>query len=182
MKVHVVEKARPSKRTRKCRTCGHEIQVGEKYRYFKKRYGGFSYYCAQHTPRPSEMTTGKAAQLLSIGEDLEDAIADATCPADVRQALEDAQQAAQELAEEYEESASNMEDGLGHETSMSEELRSKGEEIAEWADELEKAVHQIEDDPEKEDDESEEAYQKRLEEATEEAVSIANDAESSFPG
>lgn len=40
------------------------------------------------------------------------------------------------VAEEYQESADNIEEGFGHETSMSDELRSKYDELTSWAEEI----------------------------------------------
>jgi len=49
----------------------------------------------------------------------------------------------EECAELYEESASNIEDGFGHEVPMSEELREKADMVREWADEVRQAVSNV---------------------------------------
>jgi hypothetical protein len=46
-------------------------------------------------------------------------------------------EAIRELASEKEEAASNMEDGFGHETEQSNELRETADALEGWADELE---------------------------------------------
>lgn len=170
-------------RRRACRRCGHEIQVGEAFKYFSKRYGGTTFYCAAHSPRPSEMTSGKTAQLLAIGEALEDAVADAETPEDVKTALEQARDDAESLKDEYEESATNIVDGFGHETYQSEELAEKASEIETWMDELESAISQVDvDELEQDEGESDEDFEQRKSDALDEARSAAEDAQSSMPG
>jgi hypothetical protein len=52
----------------------------------------------------------------------------------------DVAEGVREVAEEYRESASNMEEGFGHATSMTEELEEKADELDSWADDVENAL------------------------------------------
>ena len=65
------------------------------------------------------------AGVYAAQEAWEDAIADVESQEDVEQALSDLGDAIEEVAEEYGESADNIEDGFGHETYVSEDLREK---------------------------------------------------------
>lgn len=70
---------------------------------------------------------------------------------DVESARDDAVNAIRELAEEKEEGAGNIEDGFGHETTQSGELREQAESLVSWADEIEGVEIPELSDPEDED-------------------------------
>lgn len=99
--------------------------------------------------RPSE-TTGSAALSVLYGaqEAARDAL-DAWDPVDGREALSEIlttlAEGVREAAEVYEESASSMEDGFGHETSLSAELREKADALNSAAYEIEFAAYDIEE-------------------------------------
>lgn len=75
----------------------------------------------------------------------------------VQEELETLAEEVRNVASEYEESASNIVDGFGHETYQSEELQDKAYELEAWADEIESCLsaeppdilagHSIEDIP-----------------------------------
>lgn len=150
-KLHTVAKARPSTKARKCRRCGHEVQLGESYKYLDKRMGFARYstqrviYCHQHFPKQSELASGKKATLLAIGEVLAECINAAEDASDLEAAMEVAAQDANSLADEYDEGADNIEEGFGHSTEQSDAMREQGDELRNWADELEVFVP-IDDD------------------------------------
>src|SRR5262252_6121080 len=109
-RVYTVNKARASKRTRICRVCGHEIQPGETYRYFEPRYGPPVMYCAEHHPRRSHMTSSKLGVLYDAQDDF--APSEYESLEDLRSGLESIAETAREVASEYEDSISNMPEGL----------------------------------------------------------------------
>lgn len=126
-----------------CRTCRQPIDVGVAYKHFSKRYlGKFVYHETCSIPS-SHQTSGKTAQLLEIGEALDSAIGQASDFDDLMGALEEASEAAGGLADEYEESVSNIVDGFGHETSVSEDMQERADSIRQWADELDNARSEI---------------------------------------
>lgn len=133
-RIHTVQKARASKRTRTCRVCGHEIQPGEMYRYFEPRYGPPVMYCAEHYPARSHMTSSKLGPLY----DAQDDFAPSECEnlEDLQSALSTIADTAREIASEYEESISNMPEGL-QEGPTAEEMREKIDALESYADELE---------------------------------------------
>lgn len=172
-RITTVKSARATPMPRVCRRCSYTIQVGDTYRYFKKRYGGTSIYCEKHHPRASEMTSGKTAALLAIGEGLEEGMKAASVE-DLASALETAAGEAENLADEYQESADNIVEGFGHETFMSEELQEKADEVREWAEALSSAATEAGDlevdesekpePPDQQSFDSESAYDKAHEE------------------
>ncbi len=142
-RLHTVKKARKSTKVRKCRRCGHEIEVGELYKYLDKRIGFTRFstlriiYCAQHSPKASELASGKASALLAIGEGLTDSIDSALSAEEITDAMSSAANDVSSLADEYQEGADNIEQGFQHETEQSQAMAEKGEEIRTWGDELE---------------------------------------------
>jgi DnaJ-class molecular chaperone len=95
-----------------------------------------------------------SARLAEISYHFFLALLDAEDPDAVQAALEDAAQGARDLAEEKRESASNIEDGFGHPTSMSEELEEIAQTLDGWADEIE--FVEVPDLPEPEPEECDE--------------------------
>ena len=154
-KVTHVKSARAVPVPRKCRQCGHEIAVGEAYKHFTKRFSPTVFFCSEHSPKGSDLVGGKAGDLLRIGEDLDDSLNGAETVEDIESALDTAVQEANDLAEQLAESASNIEDGFGHSTMMSEEIQGRADEIETWVGELESAKDdcQAEDEPEEPGDE-----------------------------
>lgn len=133
-RVHVIKKARASKKVRKCETCGHEIQVGESYKYARQRTG-YPYYftrirmwCSAHRPsRYTFIQNPKVAELMRAQDELDEALGDEFEPDDAQSALEAAADAIDDLAEQHRESAENIEMGFGHETEQSAEFAEKAE-------------------------------------------------------
>lgn len=160
-RVTYVKKARPSKSARRCTKCHTEIKVGDPYKWFANRIGRMSMrknFCVNCQIRQSDQTTSANLQTLySAIEAAEDALGEAgELTADAAaQILVNCAEGVREAADMYEDSADNMEEGFGHETYLSEEIREKSEELNSFADELESAADDIEsmDDPD-EDEES----------------------------
>lgn len=144
---------------RNCSRCGTEIKVGDPYKWLALNTGYGSTrknYCTSCTPRQSDMTSSdKLSQLYAAQENVEDALdADGWTRDDIAQALRDAGEQAQGVAEEYTESADNIEEGFGHETQMSEEIREKAESCEEWSSVLDAAADEVESADDPDDDES----------------------------
>lgn len=158
-RVTHVKKAQASKSPRRCTKCGTEIKVGDPYKWFANRIGRMSMrknFCASCPIRQSDQTTsGNLQTLYGAIEAAEDAMASAVelTLDDGAQILRDAAEGVREAAGMYEESADNMESGFGHETSMSEEIREKQNDLESFAEELEGAADDIEnlDDPDEDD-------------------------------
>ncbi len=133
----------------KCSRCQVDILKGESYYTYKHAYRSRSIRCLSHYPRPSELTTSdKLARLYGIQEELEDylkrSLGKATDVDEITGILTNAIDEARAVGSEYEESADNIVDGFGHETSMSEEIREKASACETWADSMESLNQDIE--------------------------------------
>lgn len=130
---------------RKCGKCGTEIKPGDPYKWVKPKsgpYGGTKRVRCATCPnwRPSELTSSAAlSTLYAAQEAFEDDLAQADDVDSIQEALNALAEGVREAGGVYTESADNMEDGFGHETSMSAELREKGEALESAADEIENA-------------------------------------------
>lgn len=138
---------------RSCGKCGQEIKVGDPYKWVKPKsgpYGGTMRVRCIKCPswRPSELTGSAAlSALYGAQEAAEDEISnwDREDISGLESLLEDLASGIREAAEVYEESAQNMEDGFGHETYLSEELREKAQTLNDQADEVESAKDDLEE-------------------------------------
>jgi hypothetical protein len=144
---------------RRCGKCGTEIKVGDPYKWVALggAYGGHKKYaCSSCQFRQSDLTSSdKLSQLYVIQENLEDLLNGEWSQGDLAGALEEASGDANGVAEEYTESADNIEEGFGHETYQSGEIREKAEACEEWASALEDAASEIENMDDPDADESE---------------------------
>lgn len=141
-RLHLVKKARASKKHRLCARCRQPIAPGDAYRWWKFRYGGMRY---QHTAcgpvRTSQLTQSKLADVYAAQENVEDEALS------VRQAqignlafaisyatdtLGEAADQATQVADGYEDAA----DAWESETYQTEEWRNRAEQIREWVDRL----------------------------------------------
>lgn len=145
MRVNVVKAAKPVPTPRLCRRCSHGIQAGESYKWLQPRYGAKVFYCHQHSPRPSEMTSSdKLARLYEAQEGLMDD-ADAFVHSglegeDLKASIEQAIETAREVGDEYSESADKMEEYF-----PGSDIREKADACEEWASELESMQSEVED-------------------------------------
>jgi chromosome segregation ATPase len=183
-RIHRIAKSRKEQR---CMNGGHVIEVGSSYLWMNPRYRGKMVTCPVHPFKGSQMTGGKLSGVYAANEDLEETMSHFGEPmeaGDLDSLAEAVQSAADEVrtvAEEYEESATNIEDGFGHETFMSSELREKAEEVEGYASELEESGQGLESAA-TELREAEEALEEANnaevdEEAVKEAVVEASDKE-----
>lgn len=127
-------------------TCTHEsraIPVGSSYKWFKLKltYGGIRkvYHTDCNIPQSHRTSSQHLASIYDAQEEAERAIGGLSpdCGADeIRNIAEQAADAIMEAAESYRESASNIEEGFGHSTYVSDELNEKGDSVEEWAEEI----------------------------------------------
>ena len=108
-RVTEVKSARAAQKPRVCKVCRHEVQVGEPYRYVAKKlaYGGIKLiFCKDHYPRPSDLASGRTAELALILEGFEDDAKDT--PEEAADALTALADGVQGLADDIEASADNI--------------------------------------------------------------------------
>ena len=184
-RVNIVKKAQ--KDQGQCK-CGAEIKRGDGYRWWKFRYGGRRVRCMKPgcTPRPSDLTQSEfLGQLYDMEDALQAALDDfrngTSDPGDCASALNDLAQQLRDLGSECQDKFDNMPEGL-QQGDTGQLLETRAQECESKADELEGAVSEIEsvelhDDTEKyladnpvgrEEKESDEDYQKRVQEEMDE--------------
>ena len=137
MRVYFIEKARASKKPRKCSRCSHDIEAGEPYRFITPRSGGKRCFCQKHPPRQSDLTGGKLGQVYGIQEGLEDDLASFSRDGegDMEASLSEAADEAENIADEYEDSIQNMPESL-QQSPVAEDCQERAEACREWAEEL----------------------------------------------
>jgi hypothetical protein len=130
----------PIVRELRCAACSGPIEIGQSYKWFKMKttYGGIkrSYHPDCHIP-PSHRTSSRMGEIYDAQEALAADLGSAESFDAIREALEAFAATVREVGEGYEESAQNMEDGFGHETYQSQEIRERAEGLMSWADEIE---------------------------------------------
>lgn len=140
----VADKTRPLPNYR-CGKCDVEIKVGDPYKWCKPKsgpYGGsMRVRCAAcPTWTQAELTSSAFLAAIYAAQDAaQDALRnwDRETLDDLVNALSDYAEGLREAASVRTEAADNMEDGFGHSTSMSEDLRAEGEQVEYYADEVE---------------------------------------------
>lgn len=121
-----------------CGKCGVTIEVGQLYKWIEPHGRGQLVRCAscpswQHW----EYSSSLSARISQLQHDHDPSNVDLNEPGDMSTWASDAGTAIRELSEEKRESASNMEEGFGHETSASAELADIADSLEGWADEVE---------------------------------------------
>lgn len=128
-------------RARTCAACHQQIAAGEPYKWFKLKLqrGGIkkSYHPTCEIPRSHRTSSSQLGTLWDALDAAEKEVQNAETAEAVAEALQSAAEGVREASEGYAESASNIEDGFGHSTYVSEELQSKADELESFADELE---------------------------------------------
>jgi hypothetical protein len=135
MKVTERDLARP-KPMPCCSLCRTEIKVGESYTY-TETYNSTIVRCGRPCPPPKqwEYSSSLSARLAQIQH--ENDFSDCEDGNDFVEARDAFAAAVRELAGEKQESAQNIEDGFGHETSQSAELADIADQLEGWADDIE---------------------------------------------
>lgn len=142
-RIYYVKKARKARGA--CDSCGNEIEAGQGYKWVAVRPSGprSSLEMRRHTTcpswRPSELSFSKMRGIYAAQEAFDDESGSWEHETDVQASLEAFAEAVREVAEEYRESATNIEDGFGHATYVSDELNEKADALDGWADEVESA-------------------------------------------
>ena len=150
-RITVVQSARKDQGT--CSRCGGEIKAGDTYRWvsLRRAYGSIKIKrCMKQECRfrPTDLSTSRMAEIDQAHED-----ADFGDTLDtITEAMQDFASTVRDVGDGYIESADNIEDGFGHATMQSDELREKGEALTDWADELEN-WEPSEEEPQDDDDE-----------------------------
>jgi hypothetical protein len=171
----------------RCDYCGKEIAVGSAYRIVKLRFGA-RYRHAEHPSwQPWDLSSAMWARIAQVVDGAEKALNDwsGEDTSEVESILADAASEMEGLAEEREESAENMEQGFGHETEKSTELREHADNIRDYASELENWSWSGDDRPDEgdfdSDEEQEQTFDEALEEWMEEVRESAREALSETP-
>lgn len=148
-RVTHVKKAQKAQGT--CEVCHAPIEVGQPYKWCKPRShrGAIGYKRKRHEGcrswRPSETTSsGALAEVYAAQEAAEDALAawDRETWQDLADILDNLAEGLRAGAEVWRESASNIEAGFGHATSMSEELEGRADDLESQADDLDLNVEE----------------------------------------
>lgn len=145
--------SRVTKRPYICTGCRSEIEPGQKYYEWERRYGGPQRRhetCGR--PRPTELSSRKTAQVEEAILDAQSAIGSwdqqpldgCTEPVesveleydDLTSALEAVAEVAREVASEYEDGVNNMPDALQY-SPTGEAMTQVAEALNDWADEVE---------------------------------------------
>lgn len=126
----------------KCDFCHEEIAVGDAYAIAPLKYGKKYRHTGKGHPTwqawdLSSAMWARVAQAVDGAEQALDSLGEFEDADDVQSVLGDLASEIEGLAEEREESASAIEDGFGHETYQSEELRQHAQNLQDFASELE---------------------------------------------
>lgn len=130
--VEYVRAARASKKVRRCAECGHEIQVGEPYKYYQPRTGAMTVWCQLHTPKRSQTTSTKLGPVYDAVDDFD--VSNTETVEEIKGKVEEVISVAQEIRDEYEEALSNM---ASQEGMIAEGIQEKIDTLDGWITELE---------------------------------------------
>ena len=118
-----------------------EIVPGQSYKHITPRsgpYGGVQKN--RHSEHPNwnvwEYSSSLSARIAEAQNEMPD-VSSFQDPSEVEEALSNVAEMIRSIAEEKRDSASNIEDGFGHPTQMSEELEEIADSLEAWADEIE---------------------------------------------
>ena len=155
-RVQTVNKARASKRQRKCTLCGHEVQAGESYKYIDKKTGprsGFTlFFCSQHNPRGSHLASGRESEILGMCEGFEDELGGVNDSEALASAIASFREDLEMFAEEVREAAQSIEEHFDY-TPQSEAMGETADAIEEWAGEFEDLEDQCGEEDQQDEDE-----------------------------
>lgn len=174
-KVTVEDRTKPLPMP-KCGRCGVTIEVGQPYKWVKTKsgpYGGATLIRCKPCPswKASELSSSKMAGVYAAQEQCDEQIDGCEEVGDLESLRDDLADQIEAVGEEYEEASQNMEDGFGHETSMSSELRERGEELKSWADYIRNVDFDDFEEPEREEDAADdEEHESDVEEARQEWI------------
>lgn len=170
----------------RCERCGDPIAKGDPYRWWANRApgmrGGIKHVRCMRTecaPTQADTTPGRLGEWYRLGEGFEDELNSAETIDEVEAAAESIADQIEAFGQEFIDSAENMEEGFGHATYKSDELRERGDTIMQGAEDVRQAEMPEpvdEDDFDIEDYEGDEdAMKDEIAEKTEQAVETARD-------
>jgi hypothetical protein len=149
-----VDSARKTKSGKRptCYTCKQPIEIGQAYAWNQPNRFSPRYQWHQSCPTPSASvleSNEKRGTAMSAIEgaysDLSNMESDDAFLADIKAIVEQCAEGVREAAEMWRESASNIEDGFGHSTSISEEMEEHADTYDGVADEIEQCSDQVDD-------------------------------------
>lgn len=120
----------------------HGIKKGETYYYWTPGFRGVK-QMSKTPPKASQLTTSKMSEAYAAGEDLEEALDNASCIEDITGAMEEAIDRIRSVASEYEE-ASQAETGNGNRVPNADEMEEKASSLNDWADSIESDKSDVE--------------------------------------
>ena len=158
----------------RCSKCGKTITPGMPYQWWanklpRARGSVRRIRCMDCTPSRADMTPGRRGELMRAQESFDNQLAEATTFDDLRSVRDDIAQQLHDLASELTDGADNMEQGFGHETYQSQELRERGETLDEVADRME--YTEPDNEPEEDDEDQDEQALENALDAYREAIS-----------
>lgn len=125
----------------RCGACGKDIEVGTPYKWIEPKSGPYGgRFMARHASCPTwqvwEYSSSLSARIAQIQHEGEEALSAAASAEDIESARDSIAAEIESLADEKEEGAQNMEDGFGHETYQSTELREMADNLRAWGEEV----------------------------------------------
>lgn len=124
-----------------CGRCGKKIQVGERFYWWKFRYGGKQIRCWEHPPKPSELTQSKMSTVYAAMEDASENLGTLD---EIKDAIQQLAESAREVVDEYREAAEHF-GGQGENAERADELEG-------WVEELEQFEPEDPEEPEFDED------------------------------
>lgn len=158
-RVTYIKKAQAAKNPRRCH-CGHEVQVGESYKYVAKRFGGSKagykiFFCKDHSPRMSDLSSGRQSEVHALIEGFDEEVTavrekvgkgnSEDARVDLKEAIETVASDIETLAEEIREGVSNIEQNFGP-TYQTEAMEETATELERWKGDIESLVFTVDDD------------------------------------
>jgi hypothetical protein len=150
------DKSRPKPNLR-CDKCSTEIKVGDPYKWVKTKstYGGTKRVRCAACPtwQQWELSSSLSARVAQVVHGFWQDFHGATIETadEVTDMLNSLAEEVRGLAEEKREGASNIEEGFGHPTFMSDELNETADQLDTWAEEIESADIPEAPEPEEQD-------------------------------
>lgn len=141
----------------RCGSCGKDIEVGTPYKWIEPKSGPYGgRFMARHASCPTwqvwEYSSSLSARIAQLQYEGEQALSAACSQEDIEAARDSIAAEIEALADEKEEAAQNMEDGFGHETYQSTEIRETADSLRSWGEEVGQAeVPEIETEQDCED-------------------------------
>lgn len=150
-----------------CGKCRKEIVPGMSYQWWANRSPGMrgghkKIRCMDCPPSLADRTPGRAGEWMRMEEEIEQTISNIGTHDDLESTAAEIADRIRDFGQGFVDGADNMEEGFGHETSTSSELRERGEEIQGVADSLEYLSFEEFDPDDMDEDDIAEAREEHL--------------------